>query len=204
MNKYNTIPTDEIINKTILALKANGINAEISNSKEDARKRIEELIPTGSEVMTNSSVTLEQSGINELINNSDNFVSVKNKLFSLDREKDNEEMQKLGATPNYSLGSVHAVTQDGIIIIASYTGSQLPGYAYSSNHVIWVVSAKKITDNLEDGLKRLYEYVLPLESERVKEAYGMEKSNVSKLLIINKEVDPQRLTMIIVKEDLGY
>jgi len=112
-------------------------------------------------------------------------------------------MQKLGAAPEYAVGSVHAVTEDGKVIIASNTGSQLPAYAYGSAHVIWVVGTQKIVANLEQGLKRIYEYVLPLESERLKKVYGVE-SNVSKLLIINKEIAPNRLTLILVKQKLGF
>ncbi|MEK7064726.1 MAG: LUD domain-containing protein [Patescibacteria group bacterium] len=90
------------------------------------------------------------------------------------------------------------------VVMASNSGSQLPAYAYGAGKVIWVVGVQKITANLDAALKRIYEYVLPLESERVKIAYGMDRSNVSKLLVINKEIVPQRITMILVKERLGF
>jgi hypothetical protein len=113
------------------------------------------------------------------------------------------EMVKLGATPEYMVGSVHAVTEDGTVVIASNTGSQLAGYVASAAHVVWVVGVQKIVPNLDEAIKRIYEYTLPLEDERVLQAYGI-NSNVSKLLIVHKEVMPGRTTMILVKENLGF
>ncbi len=204
MDKWTQIPSDGIIEKTKDALTTNGMTAEIVNSGADAKKRALELIPEEAEILTNSSVTLDTIGLSQEINESGKYNSVKNALMKLNRETDYLKMQKLGAAPEYAIGSVHAVTQDGKVVIASNSGSQLPGYAYGSNKVIWIVSAKKITKNLDEAFKRIYDYILPLESERVKKVYGMPHSNVSKLLIINKETNPERIVLILVKEDLGF
>lgn len=201
---YTKIPTQEILKKTVKNLAANGITGVIVENKEQAKNKVLELIPKDSEVMSMSSTTLQQTGIDKEIEEGGNYNSVRKKLYAMDRKTQSGEMQKLGAAPNWTVGSVHAVTQDGKVMIASNTGSQLPAYAYASSHVIWVVGAQKIVKDFAEGLKRIYEYVLPLESERVKKAYGMEKSNVSKLLIINKEVSPNRLRLILVKEVLGF
>lgn len=204
---YTKIADDQIINKTISALKENGINAQVVDTREEAKKKVLELIPEGSEVMTATSTTLDQIGLTTELNDSDKFNSTKKELKQLNRETDQRRMQQIGAAPEYIIGSVHAVTEDGKVIIASNTGSQLPGYSFGADHVIWVVSAKKIVPTLDDGIKRIYEHVLPLESERAREAYkafGVTGSNVSKLLIINKEVNPERIKLIFVKEDLGF
>ena len=112
-------------------------------------------------------------------------------------------MQKLGAAPEWVVGSVHAVTEEGAVLIASASGSQLPAYAFGSSHVIWVVGAQKLVKNFDEGIKRLYEYSFPLEDERARKVYGM-GSGVNKILVINKEWMEGRITMIIVKEKLGF
>ncbi len=201
---WDKLKSQEIVDRTIDSLKKNGIDASFVDTKEEAKEKVLSIIPKGSEVMTMSSKTLIQAGIIDAIDESGEYNSVKKKFSSMDREKDYREMQRIGAAPEFALGSIHAVTQDGQLVIASNTGSQLPSYAYGSDQVIWIVSTKKIVDSLDNGLKRVYEYVLPLESERVKEAYGMERSNVSKLLIINNEVNEGRLKLIFVNEDLGF
>ena len=154
--------------------------------------------------MTMSSVTLDTIGITKELNGSNRFKPVRDTLYAMNRETQRVAMLKLGAAPEWTVGSVHAVTEDGHILIASNTGSQLPAYAYGSAHVIWVVGTQKIVATTEEGIKRIYDYVLPLESERARKAYGVPGSAVNKLLIINKEVAPGRLTVIFVKEKLGY
>lgn len=199
---WNTIPDQQILNKTVEALKANGVNAIIVDTAEDAKKKALELIPQGVEVMTMTSETLRTIGLETELNESGKYNAVKPKLFG--DTLNASEKKKFGAGPDYTIGSVHAVTQDGSVVVASNTGSQLPAYAYGAQHIVWVVGAQKIVENLDAALKRIYDYVLPLEADRARKAYGVTGSNVSKIFILHKEVTPDRITMILVKESLGF
>lgn len=201
---YDKVPANEIFAKTVEALESNGFNPIVVDSVKNAKAKVLSLIPEGSEVMTMTSVTLDQSGISEVINESDKYISAKNKLYAMSRETAGNEMNKIGAATEYTLGSAHAVTQDGKIVIASNTGSQLPAYAYSSSNVIFVVGGQKIVKDLDQAMDRIYTHTLPLESERAKKAYGVSGSNVSKLLILNKEVNTERIKIILIKEAIGF
>ena len=201
--KFGRLADDETINRAVAALKASGVEAVVVENGQEAKQKVFAIIPEGAEVMNMSSVTLDTTGIAKEIVESGRYNSVRNQLTKMDRQTQNLEMQKLGAGPDWAVGSVHAITQDGKVLIASNTGSQLPAYAYGSAHVVWVVGAQKVVKNLEEGMQRIYEYSLPLENERAKKAYGME-SNVSKILILNKEISPGRVSMVIVKEKLGF
>lgn len=204
MDKWNQLADKATINRTIEALKANGIDAKFTETAEDAKKEALSMIPQGSEVMTMTSVTLTKVGLDEEINKEGSkYNPVRDRLYAMDRNTQIQEMNKLGEAPEYALGSVHAVTEDGKLLIASNSGSQLGAYAYGALNVIWVVGAQKIVKNTDEGIKRIYEYVLPLEDERARKAYGV-GSGVSKLLIINKEKTPGRLTLIFVNEKLGF
>jgi hypothetical protein len=200
---YNTLSDDATIEKTIEALATHGITAEVVADGATAKTRVLSLIPKGAEVMNGSSVTLETIGLLDALNASGDFDSVKRKLKNMDRATQRPQMLKLGAAPSWIVGSVHAVTQEGDVFIASNTGSQMPGYVYGSEHVIWVVGAQKIVADRNEAFKRVYDYVLPLETEHMKKLYNVE-SNVSKLLIINKEIVPDRIRLIFVKEALGF
>lgn len=207
MNTWEKLATEEELDKAIAALKENGISSVVVNSGEEAKEKVLSMLPEGAEVMNMTSVTLDKIGLSYEIMESGKFTSVKNELSKLDRAKDGHLMQQLGAAPEYAVGSVHAVTQDGKVMIASNTGSQLPAYAYGATHVIWVVGTQKIVKNLDEGEERLYTHTLPLESARAQVAYGLPegyKSNVSKLLIVSKEVNPNRITIVFVKELLGF
>lgn len=203
MNTWADLASEESLKRAISALSKNGIEPVVVETGKEAKAKVLSLIAEGSEVMTMTSMTLDAISVSEEINNSGRFKAVRDKLYAMDREAQKHEMNKLGAVHEFAVGSVHAVTEDGSVVIASNTGSQLPAYAYSALNVIWVVGSQKIVKNLDEALKRVNEYVLPLENERARNAYGV-GSNVSKLLIVNKEIVPGRITMIIVKEKLGF
>jgi len=204
MAKWDNLASQHSIQTIIKALKQNGIDAIAVNTGKEAKKKVLELIDESSEVMTMTSVTLDTIGLSEEINSVDGkFKPVRDKLYAMDRNTQAQEMNRLGAAPQVVVGSVHAITEDGHVLIASATGGQLPAYVYSAGKVIWVVGTQKIVKNTDEGIKRIYEYVFPLEDARAKKAYGM-GSGVNKLLIVNKEVTPGRMTLILVKEKLGF
>lgn len=194
--------SDEQLEKVMAALRVNGIDAVVVDSGVAAKEYVQSLIPKGAEVMTMTSVTLDQTGISDLINKSGEYKANREIMWS--QEATLDEKKRAGNLADWTIGSVHAITEDGQVLIASNTGSQLPAYAYSSDHVVWVVGIQKIVKNLDEGMKRIYEYVLPLESERARKAYGVAGSYVSKLLVFNREPRLGRITVLFVKEALGY
>lgn len=200
---WTTIPDDTVIAATIAALKAHGIDASVVSTKDEAKKKIFELIGPGSEVFTVTSMTLEALGVLPEINESGKYNSVRKRLLSMNRETEGDAMRRLGAAPDWAVGSVHAVTEDGTVMIASNTGSQLAAYSQGAGNVIWIVGAQKIVKNTDEGVKRIYEHSLPLEDARMQKARGV-GSFVSKILLIHKEVKPRRITLIFVKEVLGF
>lgn len=203
--QFNQLASKESVAKTKTSLEKNGFTVFVTPSGPEARTKALELIPPKAEVMNMTSVTLETLGLDKAINDSDQYNSVRKKLMSLNRATHSRLMQQIGSTPEYSLGSVQAVTEQGQLVCASNTGSQLPAYAYGANHAIWVVGTQKIVPDLDTAFKRIYEYVLPLESERANKAYNITTGSYpSKILIINQEIKPNRATVILVNEILGF
>jgi hypothetical protein len=204
MKDWTILAGDESIQKVVDSLKKENIEAFVVENGQAAKEKVLEIIPKGVEVMTMASQTLEVLGLNKEINESGNYDSTKSKLMKMDRATQGREMQKLGAAPEWAIGSVHAVSEDGHIFVASATGSQLGAYGFGSAHVVWVVGSQKIVKNWEEGIKRTYEYSLVKESERQIANGNPNGSYIGKLLIINKEFKPGRTTLIIVKENLGF
>lgn len=202
---FDQLATPEILSKTVEALKNNNIDVLLATSSEDAKNKVLSLVPLGAEVMTMQSMTVNGLGLPEIFNDSGKYNSVKAKLKTMNRETQSLEMQKLGAAPEWTVGSVHAVTEAGQVIVVSNTGSQLPAYVYASAHVIWVVGTQKIVPDIATGLQRINDYILPKESKRLSDALGKPiQSNVSKILIFNKEVKLNRITLIFVPEIIGF
>lgn len=201
--EFARLASDEQIERTVKALEANGIHAVVAENGEQARRMFLDLIPEGAEVFLGASVTLETLGIKDEIDKSGRYDSLRPRMFAMDRATQGREIRKLVGAPDYAAGSVHAVTEAGQVLIASNTGSQLGPYASSAGHVIWVVGAQKLVKDLDEGFRRIYEYDLPLETEHMKQLYNT-GTGVNKILVVNREIRPNRITMIIVKEELGY
>ena len=204
---FNELADNESIERTISALNANGMTAELVNNGEEAKKKVLSMIPEASEVMNMTSATLEKLGLDKELT-SDKYNSVRRKLMSIDRKTQSQEvfkvLKKSGSSPDYAIGSVQAITEDGKVLMASATGSQLPAYVYGANKVIWVVGVNKIVKNIEEAMNRLEKHVFPLENERVKKAYNIPGSSINKILILQKETVKDRIHIILVKESLGF
>ena len=201
--EFSKLASDEQIERTVKALEANGIHAVVAENGEEAKRIFFDLVPEGVEIFLGASVTLETLEIKDVIDKSGRFNAVRPKMFAMDRATQSREIRKLGGAPDYAAGSVHAVTEDGQVLIASNTGSQLGPYASGAGKVVWVVGAQKLVKDLNEGFKRIYEYDLPLETEHMRQLYNA-GTGVNKILIVNREIRPDRITMIIVKEELGY
>ncbi len=198
--KWTTIPDQPTIDKTIAALAANGIDAEYVATSSEAKEKILTSIPEGSQVMTMTSTSMDQLGVYDVINESGKYNAVRDKLS--DPMVDQLEKNRLGAAPEYSMGSVHAITEDGRLLIASQTGSQLAAHVYGATHVVLAAGAHKIVQTITDGMQRIEQHSLPLEAERARKAYGAAGSAINKLLIFNKEVKPNRIKLFIIGEVL--
>ena len=200
---FAQLASDEQIARAKKSLEANGIQVLIAKNGEEAKRLFFEMVPNGSEIYLGASVTLEKLGITEEVDKSGHYDALRPRMFAMNRQTQGREIRKLVGSPDFAAGSVHAVTEDGQVLIASNTGSQLGPYATSAGKVIWVVGAQKIVKDLNEGLKRIEEYCLPLEEVHMQQLYKV-STNVSKILIIRREIRPNRVTMIIVKEEIGY
>jgi hypothetical protein len=185
------------------ALEANGIRVLRAADAAEAKRIVLGLIPDGSQVHHGASLSLEASGIIDEIEKSGRYDPVRPRIRNLDRKTEADEIRRLSAAPDVMLGSVHAVTETGSLLAASMGGSQLGPYVSGAGRVILVVGTQKIVSDLEEGLRRINEYAFPLEDARAQAAYGIH-SAVNKVLIINGEITPGRITVVLVDEVLGF
>jgi hypothetical protein len=198
------VPADDArVRRTAAALEANGIIALRASNAAEAKRIVLELIPAGSQVNHGASESLDASGITEEIDRSGRYQPVRPRVFGMDRATQADEIRRLGAAPDVMLGSVHAVTETGSLLAASMSGSQLGPYISGAGRVILVVGTQKIVSDLEEGLRRIDDYSFPLEDARAQAAYGIH-SAVNKVIIINREIVPERITVVLVDEPLGF
>jgi hypothetical protein len=191
------------VGRAAAALAAHGFTAEILDDAAAARARIRALIPEGASVFTGASETLRLSGIEADLNASGRYRAIRPAVLAMDRVTRADDIRRLTASPDVAVGSVAAVTETGSLVIASASGSQLPGYAGGADRAIWVVGAQKVVPDLSTALRRVEDHCLPLESARAQVAYG-QPSAVNRLLILNAEFRPGRGTVLLLREAIGF
>jgi hypothetical protein len=201
--RWGTKADDVRVKRTMAALEANGMTVLRAPDASAAKRIVLDLIPEASPVHQGASQTLDVLGITYEIEKSGRYTALRPRIWSMDREIEASEIRRLGAAPDVMLGSVHAVTETGSLLAASMSGSQLGPYVNGAGRVILVVGTQKIVTNLEEGLLRINEYAYRLEDARAQAAYGI-RSAVNKVLIINREITPGRITVVLVDEVLGF
>jgi LUD domain len=201
-DRFTTLPDEQTLAATVVALEEHGFSVEVVDDLDGAREAVIAGIPEGSSVMTNTSVTLQETGIADAIDGGGPYESARNRMMALDFATQLQEMKAIAGQPEYALGSVHAVTRDGTLVIASASGSQLASYAWGAANVVFVVGAQKLVAGLEEAHERIVEHSLPLEDSRAYAAYG-QNSRVGKILEIHQE-DPGRIHVVLIRQQIGF
>jgi hypothetical protein len=201
-DRFTALPDDQTLAATVVALEEHGFGVDVVDDFDAARETVLARIPEGSSVMTNTSVTLQETGIAAAIDNGGSYKSARNKMMALDFATQLQEMKAIAGQPDYALGSVHAVTRDGTLVIASASGSQLASYAWGAANVIFVIGAQKLVPTPEAARERIYQHSLILEDARAYAAYG-QNSSVGKILEIHQEL-PGRIHVVLIRRSVGY
>ena len=200
--RFTALPDDKTLTATVVALEEHGFSVEVVDDLDAARQAALARIPQGSTVMTNTSVTLRETGIEDAINDGGPYESARNKMLALDFQTQVQDMKAIAGQPDYALGSVHAITRDGTLVIASASGSQLASYAWGAANVIFVIGAQKLVPTPEAARERIYEHSLKLEDARAQAAYG-QHSYVGKIMEIHQEL-PGRIHIILIRQPVGF
>jgi L-lactate utilization protein LutC len=204
---FSALPAIDVVTETVNAVGKRGISVELLDTKKDALERIKAIIPPASTVMTGASVTLREIGFEELlISKNHPWRNLKDDIVIEKDPKKQSLLRKQASMADYFLGSVHAVSSTGEIVVASATGSQIAPYAFTSQNIIWVVGIQKITRTVDEGLLRVREYIMPHEEERMRAMTGGKMgTTIGKILIFAREVPflGRTVKLLLVKEKAG-
>ena len=198
------VPADRArLQRAAAALSARGMAARILSDGAQARAAIDRLIPDGALVYNTTSRTVDQIGVAADIRAATRYRSTRTHTQTLDPRTQMDEFRRHVSTMDVIVGSVHAVSEDGHVVIASASGSQLAAYAFGASRVIWVVGAQKVVPDLDVAFDRVQRHSYPLEDARARQAYGS-PSVIGKQLVVSQENTPGRITVLILEEALGF
>jgi hypothetical protein len=194
--------TIERLEQVASILRSHNIETTIVDTPDEARAAVLAMIPDGAQVHSGKSKTLEDVGLYSELMESGRYDAIRPKLFKMDRATQGAEMRKLVATPDFMLGSVAALTEEGALVAASATGSQLGAYASGAGKLILVVGSQKIVPDLDAALRRIREVVFPWENAQVQARLGVD-TILEKVLILFGEWTAGRTRVVLVREPVG-
>ncbi|MBI2906183.1 MAG: lactate utilization protein [Chloroflexi bacterium] len=201
--EWSTLASDEVIDRTRRALEERGIRTLVVKNRAQALVSLRELIPPGASVMTGGSTTLDQIGFTDyLVSRQHPWKNLKDAILAETDMEKQAELRRQATLADYYVGSVQAIAENGEVLNCDATGTRVGPYAYGPRNVIWVVGVQKITKDLEQALRRMREYCVPLEDQRMK-SIGYPGTTLSRVLIYEK-TEPDRITAVLVKEQLGF
>lgn len=199
---FAAVATADALHRAATALRDHGFDVEVVADGAAASDLVLSRIANGSEVHSGASLTLETIGLSKALEQSGDYLPLRPRIWAMDRKTQAATIRKLGAAPDVFVNSAHAVTEDGSLVVASSSGSQLGPIASGAGHVYFVVGAQKVVPDLATALRRIETYAYPLEDARAQEAYGMH-SAINKILIVNGDY-PGRVTVVLVEEAIGF
>ncbi len=199
---YETPTSEATLQQVADRIRARNIEVVIVNNGEEARQIVLERIPKGAEVHSGKSKTLQDSGIFDALQDPSQFNALRHQMLKMDRKTQGKEIRKLISAPDFMLGSVQAITEDGILVDVSATGSQIGPYANTAGKVILVVGSHKIVPDLETAIRRIREHVQPWEEAQVQKLANI-GTFVGKILLIEREWVNERMIVILVREPIG-
>lgn len=204
--QFDNLANKQSLETTINSLRDHGYDVTVVRNKEEALEKIKKIIPEGASIANGSSTTLNQIGYQDYLEtNNHKWLDLNAKIRSENDPEKRAELRKQSILSDYYLGSVHALTETGEMIIGSNTGSQLPHIASTSQNLIFVISTKKIVSSLDKGMSRLEKHVVPLEDNRMMEAMNMH-TMLNRILIFKGEPPflGRKIHIILVEENLGF
>lgn len=203
-DKWTTPASEEVLADTIKNLNGHNFAVTLVNTKEEALAKIKEILPETAQVSTASSTTLNEIGFSDYLQSgSHQYDNLSAKTWAEEDNDKRNNLRRQSLTADYVLGSVNAITEDGKLVAVDNTGSRVSAYAFAAKNLILVASTNKIVKNVDEAMTRIKEYIFPLEDARMQQAYGI-GSGYGKWMIMENEVNPERIKLILVKEKLGF
>ena len=199
---FNEPASPEALERVAAKLRERNVDTIVVPDGSQAREEVLKRLPAGAEVHAGKSKTLQDIGVTPVLAEGGAYNYLRNVYLKMDRATQMREIRKLISAPDFMLGSVSAVTRDGILVAASATASQLGPYAAGGGKVILVVGSQKIVPNLDAALQRIREYVLPWEDAQVRPMVPT-GSFVGKILVIEREWIAGRIEVILVRQPVG-
>ena len=202
-------------------LKNNNFNALEVESAKDALEYIRKTIPAGAVVSNGGSVTLGEIGAIDMLRKG-NYTFLDRGAEGLTRDEI-EEIFRKSFFADYYLMSTNALTEDGMLYNVDGNSNRVSALLFGPKNVIIIAGKNKIVKDVGEAGKRVKTVAAPKNSSRLNCATYCNEKNVCvcaegemfggcnsddriccHYVISGKQRKKDRITVVIVNEELGY
>lgn len=194
---------DAAIMRTVEALQARNIHVIVTDTRAEANNALIQLLPEGAEICDSTSETLDALGFPAFVRGNPRYKNLHDVYEAEPDIAKRNDLRRRASIADYFVGSVQAIAETGEIFVASATGSQLAPYVYAAKHVILVVGIQKIVPTFDAAMQRVRGHTLARHDQWLADM-GRAPTPIGKLGIIEYESQAGRITVILVKERLGW
>ena len=199
--------------KMVKQLQRRHFEAYYCATADEARQRVNELIPDGSSVTWGGTMTVRDMGIPEMLKGRGTL-----DVWDRDTVTTAEEKQKMyfrAFHADYYLSSANAISEDGVIVNIDGNGNRVAAITWGPQHVIFVVGMNKVAQDVEAALKRARSTASPINAARFDIDTPCQKDGVchncnspqsicNYVHFLRNSSKPGRIIVVLVGETLGY
>ena len=198
--------------RVVEALNSRNMEAYYVETKEEAVKKALELIPKGSSINMGGATSVKECGLYDAVSNGEYEFYDRDKVKT---PEEKEEIARKAFSSDYFLGSVNAMSEDGVFINIDGNANRVAAYAYGPKHVLLIVGMNKVVKSEEDALHRARNEAAPINAQR----FGIDtpcskngscfdcKSSdciCCQVLVTRFSRIPKRFKIILVDDVLGF
>lgn len=206
------IAYENLANTIIKNMEKRRMEGYYCHTKEEAVKKVLELIPEGSSIGWGGSVTLTETGVMDALNQG-NY-----RMIDRMAGKTPEEVKKINAEifgSDFFLMSSNAITIDGELVNIDGRANRVSYLCFGPENVIIVAGMNKIVHNVEAGIARTHNVAAPPNTVRLNRNTPCAKTGkcgdcyspdciCGQVVITRLSMVPNRIKVVLVGEELGF
>lgn len=206
------------LEKTVRNLQNNNMSVMVVQNGAEALQAVKSLLPPGATVTHGGSVTLTECGVTDLLKSG--------AYRYLDRSTDAENVYRETMSADVFLTSSNAVTENGELYNVDGHCNRIAAIAFGPKKVVVLASVNKIVPTLADAVRRVKTVAAPKNAQRLHcktycaamgQCVSLTKEDPEmtdgcdspqricrNYLVSAKQQDPDRITVILIREKAGY
>ena len=206
----NRIKRNDLLAEQIIkGLESRNMTGYYAKSKEEALKMALDVFPEGSMVAKGGSMSVVEIGLEDAVKNGNYEYCDRAAM------KDKREAELFAYSADVYLGSVNAITEDGVLVNIDGNSNRVSAYAYGTEKLVLIVGLNKVASDADAAMKRARNEAATINAQRFGLSTPCSKTGrcmdckspdtiCCQFLITRYSRHKDRIHVILVNENLGF